>query len=110
MKQLQTNIGERTMRSQRPAFRLSTSSGQHENLFPLVAIDSLGVLSKASCSVKRLPGEVGLKSRILFWERGASHHFKGKFYLPRMVDEGVISDRVSYEIEPIEHVSPAMRR
>ena len=33
---LQTNIGERTMRSRHPAFRVSTNSGRHEILSPLV--------------------------------------------------------------------------
>ena len=33
---LQTNIGERTMRSRHPAFRVSTNSGRHEILLPLV--------------------------------------------------------------------------
>ena len=34
---LQTNIGERTMRSRHPAFRVSTNSGRHEILSPLVS-------------------------------------------------------------------------
>ena len=33
---LQTNIGERTMRSRHPAFRVSTNSGRHEILSRLV--------------------------------------------------------------------------